>query len=169
MEVSRRSFLTGAAAGTAGIIASTAFASGNIAHAEPAPDAALEATGGDGTYSATAQGLGGDVTVTLTIENGALAAVAAEGPDETQGIGTRALEIMPSDMLSKNSIEVDGVSGATVTSNAILQAAADALAQSGVTLQAAETSPVVQAMTPGVYYGEEFGKWKKGTIEGDDT
>ena len=82
MEVSRRSFLTGAAAGTAGIIASTAFASGNIAHAEPAPDAAPEATGGDGTYSATAKGLGGDVTVTLTIENGALAAVAAE-PDAT--------------------------------------------------------------------------------------
>ena len=167
MEVSRRSFLAGAAAGTAGIIAGTAITSANIAHAESAPDTAPATTGGDGTYSATAKGLGGDVTVTLTIENSALTDVTAEGPNETQGIGSRALESMPPDMLSKNSVEVDGVSGATVTSNAILQAAADALAQSGVTLQAVETAPVAQAMTPGVYYGEEFGKWKKGTIEGE--
>ena len=126
MEVSRRSFLAGAAAGTAGIIASTAITSANIAHAESTPDTASATTGGDGTYSATAKGLGGDVTVTLTIENSALTDVTAEGPNETQGIGSRALESMPPDMLSKNSVEVDGVSGATVTSNAILQAAADA-------------------------------------------
>ena len=40
-------------------------------------------------YTATAKGFGGDVTVTLTIEDGKLTAVKAEGPDETEGIGSK--------------------------------------------------------------------------------
>lgn len=166
MELTRRHFITGTAAlGAASVAASALSANAGVPCATTA--LAEEAAGGDGIYVGVAKGIGGDVTVTLTIEGGALADVAAEGPNETEGIGTRALEAMPPEMLATNSVEVDGVSGASVTSNAILQAAADALAQSGVTLEAVEAAPVDQHMVPGVYYGEEYGKWKKGTIEGE--
>lgn len=89
-------------------------------------------------YTATAKGFGGDVTVTLTIEDGKLTNVQAEGPDETAGIGTMAIEQLPGAMVERNSVEVDAVASATVTSTAMLAAAADALGQSGVTLEAAQ-------------------------------
>lgn len=56
--------------------------------------------------------------------------------------------------------------GATVTSTAILEAAKAALAESNVTL-AAQQADVEQHMTPGTYVGEAYGKWKKGSIEGE--
>lgn len=122
--------------------------------------------GKDGTYTAAAQGFGGQVTVSLTIAGGALTAVTAVGDKETNGIGSRAVELLPEAMLAANSVEVDGVSGATFTSTAILEAAKAALAQSGVTL-AAKAVAVEQHMKPGTYYGEAYGKWGKGTIEGE--
>lgn len=118
------------------------------------------------TYEATAQGFGGEVKVALTIENGALTAVTAEGANETTGIGSRAIEMMPGTMLATNSVEVDGVAGATLTSTAILEAAKAALAQSGVTLTAQEAA-IEQKMTPGTYTGEAYGRWPKGSIEGE--
>lgn len=123
-------------------------------------------TGKDGTYTAAAQGFGGDVSVTLTIAGGALTAVTIAGDKETNGIGSRAVELLPEAMLAANSVEVDGVSGATFTSKAILEAAKAALAQSGVTLTAKAVA-VEQHMKPGTYYGEAYGKWGKGTIEGE--
>ena len=90
-------------------------------------------------YTATAKGFGGDVTVTLTIEDGKLTAVTAEGLNETDGIGSKAIEQLPATMVAKNSVEVDAYASATVTSNAVLTAAAEALAQSGVTLVPVET------------------------------
>lgn len=92
-------------------------------------------------YTATAQGFGGDVTVTLTIEDGVLKNVKAEGASETDGIGTKALEQLPAAMVAQNRVDVDTVSTATVTSNAVLAAAADALAQAGVTLTPVEAAP----------------------------
>lgn len=86
------------------------------------------------TYSATAQGFGGAVSVSLTIENERLTNVEIAGEKETAGVGSKAIEEMSKQMLETNSIEVDGVSGATFTSTAILSAAADALAQSGAML-----------------------------------
>lgn len=167
MSVTRRTFIKETAAGALGVMAAGAALQAGSAIASEGTAAGAAAGSGDGVYTATAKGLGGDVTVTLTIENGMLADVTAEGPQETQGIGTRALDALPSDMLACNSVDVSAVSGATVTSDAILKASADALAQSGVTLTPTEAKPVAQSMTPGTYYGEEFGKWKKGTIEGE--
>ena len=118
------------------------------------------------TYEASAQGFGGAVQVTLTIENGALTAVTAEGASETTGIGSRAIEIMPGAMVAANSVEVDGVAGATMTSTAILEAAKAALEASGVSLTA-EAAGVTQKMTPGTYTGEAYGRWPKGSIEGE--
>ena len=121
---------------------------------------------GDGVYAATAKGFGGDVTVTLSIQDGKLVDVTAEGAAETDGVGSRAIELMPGAMLAGNTVETDGVSGATVTSTAILEAAKAALAESNVTL-AAQQADVEQHMTPGTYVGEAYGKWKKGSIEGE--
>ena len=108
------------------------------------------------TYTAASQGFGGEVAVTLEIEDGKLLNVTVQGDGETQGIGTRALEMLPAAMLENNSVEVDGVAGATVTSNAVKAAAADALAQSGETLAAAEQVEATK-MVPGVYTGSAKG------------
>ena len=89
-------------------------------------------------YSATSRGFGGDVTVTLTVEGDQLTDVKAEGADETAGIGSVALEELPRKMLEMNSVEVDGVTGATFTSDAVLAAAAQALSQSGAKLAVKE-------------------------------
>ena len=86
------------------------------------------------TFEASEKGYGGDITVRLEIENDTLTNVEIEGNSETQGVGSHAIELMPERMLEANSVEVDGVSGATISSTAILKAAAQALAQSGVTL-----------------------------------
>lgn len=118
------------------------------------------------TYEAAAQGFGGEVKVALTIENGELTAVTAEGASETTGIGSRAIELMPAAMLAANSVEVDGVAGATMTSTAVLEAAKAALAASGAQLEAKDAQ-IVQKMTPGTYTGEAYGRWPKGSIEGE--
>ena len=118
------------------------------------------------TFSATEPGFGGDVTVTLTIEEGKLTDVQVVGEGETPEVGGLAIETLPGLMVASNSIEVDEMSGASFTSKAILAAAAKALEESGETLVAQEVS-IEQHMTPGTYYGEAYGRWPKGSIEGE--
>lgn len=138
--------------------------------AEETPADAEEQTNGEagvsGTFEGTAQGFQGEIKVVLTLENGVLTAVTAEGPEETPDIGGRALELMPEAMAAANSVQVDIVSGATMTSNGILEAAAAALESSGAILTRQEVS-ISQHMKPGTYTGEAYGKWKEGTIEGE--
>lgn len=87
---------------------------------------ASTAGGVSGDFTGTAKGMGGDVTVTLTLEDGKITGCTAEGKDETPGIGTLALEQLPAQIAETGSIAVDGVSTATITSNAIKEAAAAA-------------------------------------------
>ncbi|MDD7680486.1 MAG: FMN-binding protein, partial [Stecheria intestinalis] len=89
-------------------------------------------SGVSGTYSGTAQGRGGDVTVTLTLTDSKITDVSIEGKDETPGIGDTAMETMAQEIKSSGTIGVDTVSGATVTSNAVLEAAAAALKSAGL-------------------------------------
>ena len=93
---------------------------------------ASTAGGVSGDFTGTAKGMGGDVTVTLTLEDGKITGCTAEGKDETQGIGTLALEQLPAQIAETGSIAVDGVSTATITSNAIKEAAAAALTAAGL-------------------------------------
>ncbi|MBR5207523.1 MAG: FMN-binding protein, partial [Erysipelotrichaceae bacterium] len=79
-----------------------------------------------GTYTATAAGFGGDVTVTLTVSETAITAVEIVGDAETAAIGGAALETLATAIKEANSAEVDVVSGATVTSNAVVAAATKA-------------------------------------------
>ena len=80
----------------------------------------------------TAKGFGGDVTVTLTVENGVITAAKAEGANETPGVGTPALEKLPAAMVAGNTVNVDVVAGATFTSNAVIEAAKAALVAAGL-------------------------------------
>ena len=88
--------------------------------------------GVSGDFTGTAKGMGGDVTVTLTLEDGKITDCIAEGKDETPGIGTLALEQLPAQIAETGSIAVDGVSTATITSNAIKEAPAAALPAAGL-------------------------------------
>ncbi len=86
------------------------------------------AAGGEAVLTGTAEGFGGEVSVTLTMDGDKIADVAITGDSETQGIGSNAIEQLPEKIVEANSAEVEAVSGATVTSNAIMEAVNNALA-----------------------------------------
>ena len=88
--------------------------------------------GVSGDFTATAKGFGGDVSVTLTLTDSAITGCTAEGKDETEGVGSQAIAKMPGEIAESGSIAVDGVSGATITSTAIKEAAAAALTAAGL-------------------------------------
>ena len=99
--------------------------------AKPAPKAALPAAveGADGKVTAYGRSLGkvGDVTVEVVADADTIYAVTVTEQNETAGIGSRAVEEIPAAIVAANSIDVDAVSGATITSDAIRAAAAWAL------------------------------------------
>lgn len=89
------------------------------------------ADGVNGTFEGEADGFGGTVKVTLTLENSVITAVSAEGANETEGIGSLAIANLPATWTEKNSI-CDTLSGATITSEGMQKAAAAALAAAGL-------------------------------------
>jgi len=83
-----------------------------------------------GTYTASSKGFGGDVTVTITVdENGAIADVKIEGANETPALGGVAMEKLQIKILDAQSAEVDGMTGASFTSKAVLTAAQECLSK----------------------------------------
>lgn len=76
-----------------------------------------------------AQGYGGLLRVSVTMDGDRIAGVNVTEHQETEGVGTRAIDALPAAIVAANSTEVDGVSGATVTSNAIKAAVQNALGQ----------------------------------------
>ncbi len=117
-------------AAVAGLFAVALLLGGMPGCAKPAESSNGGAVSGE--FKGTAQGLGGEVTVTLTLTDGVITNVVAEGPDETPGIGTKALETLPGMMVAGNTVQVDAVSGATITSTAVVEAAVAALAEAGL-------------------------------------
>ncbi len=77
----------------------------------------------------TADGFGGEVKVAVTVEDGKIVSVEATGEKETEGIGSVALAELPAKIVEAGGVDVDGVSGATYTSKAVLSAVASALGQ----------------------------------------
>ena len=131
-------------AGTTNVAPAGAAAEEKAEEAAPAAEAdeapASDAAYTDGEYTASGKGIGGEVPVTVTIQNGVIASVTVGDNSETQGIGSKAIEQLPEAIVAANGTEgVDGVSGATVTSKAIFTAVEDCLAQaqSGAAEQAA--------------------------------
>lgn len=85
----------------------------------------------EGTYTAQAQGNNGPVTVSVTFSADAITEVAVTEHAETPGLSDRPIEEIPAAIVAHQSLGVDTISGATNTSNAILTAVADCVAQAG--------------------------------------
>lgn len=79
-----------------------------------------------------AEGYGGPLRITLSMVDGDITKVRVVEHHETQGVGTRAIDTLPAAIEKADSIDVEGVSGATVTSDAIKAAVSQAIGQSGV-------------------------------------
>ena len=85
----------------------------------------------DGTYTGVGQGKNGDVTVELQVTGGKLAAVRVVKHVETPGISDAAMTQFPQRVVDAQSLNVDAVSGATLTSDGIRNAVADAIRKAG--------------------------------------
>ena len=81
-----------------------------------------------GTYSASEQGFGGEVTVTITTNTSKITDVVIVGEKETPEKGGVAMEQMQSAILEKQTSDVDLISGSTITSEAVKKAAEKAIA-----------------------------------------
>ena len=84
-----------------------------------------------GTYEAKMPGMHGDVVVKTTFSASRIEKVEVVKQTETQGIGTKAVEVLPGRIAEAQSTKIDGVSGATITSNAIRGAVDDCIRQAG--------------------------------------
>ncbi|MFV0479527.1 MAG: FMN-binding protein [Anaerorhabdus sp.] len=99
----------------------------------------------DGQYSSVQQGFGGEITVEITIENREISTAKITGEDETESIGQAAFPTLEEAIVSGQGVDVDVVSGATVTSEAVLAGVQDCLNQ------ASGTAVAELKMADGVY------------------
>ena len=111
-DISRREFLKSMAATAAGAAAAGMF---------PALTAGAEeaAKYTPGTYTATAAGMESDVTVTMTFDETSITDVIVDVSGETEGVGAAIGDTMAEQILAAQSIDVDSVSGASVSRNAV--------------------------------------------------
>lgn len=87
------------------------------------------------SYTATAEGYGGDITVEVKVsKDGELQEVNVDAASETPEIGGAAADEIVKEIAESKSLSVDTVTGATVTSEAVIKAAGDALAEAGIEL-----------------------------------
>jgi len=113
---------------------------------EPAESDQQEA---EQTYTATATGIG-EITVELTVAGGKITAAKVDTSNETEGYGKDLGEKLAQQLVDAQGSNIDGVSGCTVTCAAVKTAAADALAQAGITVETG-------AVASGVYVGSARG------------
>lgn len=105
------------------------------------------------TITKTGQGYGGEVSVEVTFSDGKIVAVTAKGDQETNGVGSKAIEELPAKFVEANSSDIDGVSGATVTSDALKGLVKAAIAE----YNGNETAIGEVKMKPGTYVAEASG------------
>lgn len=117
-------------------------------------EAAEQSTGeeaADGeSYTAAEKGFGGDVTVTISVEDGKVTSASVEGPDETEGKGSLAVDAFNEEDYTGTDLadlSFDGITGATVTSTAIQNDIKDIKIQAGVISDDSETKTAMQAGT----------------------
>ena len=89
------------------------------------------ASGVSGSFTGTAKGMG-EVSVTLTLTDNVITDCTAKGDEETSGIGSVVIEQFPGEVVEGNTINLDSISGATITSNAFVEAAKAALTEAGL-------------------------------------
>jgi uncharacterized protein with FMN-binding domain len=136
-EISRRTFIKGLAAGAAGIagvgvlqaVEQVLPAKKSTAVSTTASAVSDGMTFTPGTYTSSAKGIASDVTVTMTFDETTITDVQIDASGETPDIGGTAAEELAQKILEQQTCNVDAVSGATVTSDAIKAAAADCISQ----------------------------------------
>lgn len=106
-----------------------------------------------GTYTGTAQGMESDITATVTVEENSIIEVKLDVSGETAGVGAEAGEELENQILTAQGTDIDGVAGATITSQAAIDALDEALSQAAGT-DASETD---LSMIPGTYVGTGTG------------
>ena len=125
MNVTRKSFIAGAAAGVAGTLA----AAGPVFAAESAQEGAVV----PGSYVGTAYGNHGEVYVKVAVgEGGSIDDVELAGHHDTDHVMHDVVQVIPQRIMDAQSTKVDTMAGATMSSNGIIGAVEDALAQAGV-------------------------------------
>ncbi len=129
-SLSRRDFIKGMAATAASIAAAGVLKGAESGLGITATASAAEALSyTPGTYSAVAKGIGSLVTVTMTFDETSITDVQIDVSGETAGIGAEIGDEMAQAILSSQTCDIDAVSGATVTSDAVKQAAANCISQ----------------------------------------
>ena len=125
--ISRRSFLKAVGA----LSAAGALAACNAASSSTAAPAASGATGTyiPGTYEGTAEGISSTVKVTMTFSDSAVTDVVVDTSGETASYGAAAADQLREQLMAAGSAEIDGVSGSTITSDAVMKAAKSCYAQ----------------------------------------
>lgn len=101
-----------------------------------------------GSYQGTAPGRNGDITVEVVVTADAIQSVTVTAHSETTGIADPAIERIPADITAYQSLGIDAVSGATITSGAIVEAAAAALEKAGADVAALRQIPVNKETAP---------------------
>lgn len=116
---------------TAACMLSTTLLFTGCSNSNSGSDAA--ATGAvDGTYEASVTGMASDVKVTITVAGGEITDCTIDASGETEGIGTVVPDTMEADVVTNQGVDVQAISGATITSDAALEALADCMAQAGL-------------------------------------
>ena len=129
-DMNRRGFLKYAAASALGMGALGVMT--GCSSKETASSSAASTSGAvytPGTYTASAEGYGSDVTVTVTFDETSITNVVVDSSGETENVGAAAAEKLADQVLSAQSSAIDGVTGATKTSKAVKQAVADCISQ----------------------------------------
>ena len=129
-KISRKGFIKIAAAAamsgvTAGALAACNAASGSAS-------ASTSGAAGQyipGTYEGTAEGISSTVKVTMTFSDSAVTDVVVDTSGETASFGAAAADELREQLLAAGSAEIDGVSGSTITSDAVMKAAKSCYAQ----------------------------------------
>ena len=130
-KISRKGFLKIAAAAAMSGVTAGALAACNTASSSSAAPAASGAAGTyiPGTYEGTAEGISSTVKVTMTFSDSAVTDVVVDTSGETASFGAAAADELREQLLAAGSAEIDGVSGSTITSDAVMKAAKSCYAQ----------------------------------------
>lgn len=157
-EITRRSFLKGSAA--MGLFAAAAGIGGLSACSSSEKTGTASGSGDKiftpGTYSASAAGISSDVTVTIEVDETKILKATVDASGETKEYGQAAADELAEQILSSQSFEIDGVTGATKTSDAVRKACESCIAQAkGVDVELLTSGSEEESETVSDWLGEE--------------
>ncbi len=138
-DISRRDFLKSSVAGAASLTLA------GLGLGALSAKASADGLYTPGTYSATATGMG-TVTVTATFDENSIVDVVLDVSEETPAIGQLAADELVAQVLAAQSAEIDGVTGATLTSNAVKLALNNCIAQArGEAVVSGSAKPMIES------------------------